>query len=331
MIMNWNILSDQINRSKSIVLSTHINPDGDGLGSELAMFYYLKSIGKKCRIINISNHSEKYNFMDRDSNIEIYKPSDHLNWIKNCDCALIFDIGNHLRLGEISKILSKSINVKKISIDHHPSNSNFFDINFLDTTAPATGYLVWKYFKYIDLDLDLKTAEPLYAALITDTGSFRYNSTNPDSHLMAKEILETGLKPYNVFSKVYEQRTISQVKLMSSVIDSLEIFEEFASIKISSKMMSDCKAKLEDVDGFTDFVRSIKGVEVSFMISELPNDKFRINFRSRGKYVINDIAQYYGGGGHEFAAGATVNGSSFNEIEFNIIKMLKEKKDFLCQ
>ena len=275
-----NILSDQINISNNIVLSTHINPDGDGLGSELAMFYYLKSIGKKCRIINISNHSEKYNFMDKDLNIEVYNPIEHSNWIENCDCALIFDIGNHSRLGDISKVLSASTKVKKISIDHHPSDSNFFDFNFLDITAPATGYLVWKYFKFIELDLDLKIAEPLYTALITDTGSFRYNSTNPDSHLMAKEILETGLKPYDIFSKVYEQRTMPQVKLMGSVIDSLEIFEEFASIKISSKMMYDCRAKLEDVDGFTDFVRSIKGVEVSFMISELPDDRFRINFRS---------------------------------------------------
>ena len=143
---------------------------------------------------------------------------------------------------------------------------------------------------------------------------------------MAKEILETGLKPYDVFSKIYEQRTISQVKLMGSVIDSLEIFDEFASIKISSKMMYDCQAKLEDVDGFTDFARSIKGVEVSFMISELSDNKFRINFRSRGKYIINDIAEHYGGGGHKFAAGATVNGSSFTEIELNILEMLKEKK-----
>ena len=331
MDINWNILSNQIIESNSIVLSTHINPDGDGLGSELAMFYYLKSIGKKCRIINISNHSDKYNFMDKDLNIEVYNPIEHSNWIKNCDCALIFDIGNHSRLGEISKILSASTNVKKISIDHHPSDGSFFDFNFLDITAPATGYLVWKYFKFIELDLDLKIAEPLYTALITDTGSFRYNSTNPDSHLMAKEILETGLKPYHIFSKVYEQRTIPQVKLMGSVINSLEMFEEFASIKISSKMMYDCKAKLEDVDGFTDFVRSIKGVEVSFMISELPGDRFRINFRSRGKYIINDIAQHYGGGGHKFAAGATVNGSSFTEIELNILKMLKEKKESLCQ
>ena len=331
MSINWNILSDQINISNSIVLSTHINPDGDGLGSELAMFYYLKSLGKKCRIINISNHTEKYNFMDKDSNIEVYDSSEHSNWIKNCDCALIFDIGNHSRLGEISNILSESKNVKKISIDHHPSVSEFFDVNFLDITAPATGFLVWKFFKSINLDLDLKIAEPLYAALITDTGSFRYNSTNPDSHLMAKEILETGLKPYDVFSKIYEQRTISQVRLMGLVIDSLEIFDEFASVKISSKMMNDCQAKLEDVDGFTDFVRSIRGVEVSFMISELSDNKFRINFRSRGKYIINDIAQHYGGVGHKFAAGATVNGSSFTEIELNILEMLKEKKESLCQ
>ena len=86
--------------------------------------------------------TEKYNFIDKDSNIEVYNPSEHSNWIKNCDCALIFDVGNHSRLGEISKILSDSRHVKKISIDHHPSDSKFFDVNFLDITAPATGFLV---------------------------------------------------------------------------------------------------------------------------------------------------------------------------------------------
>ena len=123
---------------------------------------------------------------------------------------------------------------------------------------------------------------------------------------MAKEILETGVKPYDVYSSIYEQRTIPQVKLLSAVIGSLKIVDEFASIRISLDMLKDCDATLEDVDGFTDFMRSIKGIEVSFMISQINNNKFRINFRSRGKYIINDIASHFNGGGHKLAAGATV-------------------------
>ena len=330
MNIDWNRLYQLINNNDNILLSTHINPDGDGLGSEVAMYYYLKSLGKECKIINISGLTEKYEFLNKNNIIEKFDESYHKPWISNCDCAIIFDIGNYTRLGEISNIL-RSNSVKCISIDHHPSEDDFFDFRCLDVLAPATGYLVWQYFKFIDYNLTYDIAEGLYTALITDTGSFRYNSTTSDCHIMAKEILEVGVKPYDVYSNVYEQRTISQVKLLGSVIDALKIVDEFACIKISLDMLEKCNATLEDVDGFTDFMRSIKGVEVSFMISQINNNKFRINFRSRGKYIINDIAAHFNGGGHKLAAGATVENSSFDEIENTIIGMLNKKKDQICQ
>ena len=148
---------------------------------------------------------------------------------------------------------------------------------------------------------------------------------------MAKEILEIGVKPYNVYASVYEQRTIPQVKLLSAVIESMYMKSEFLSIRISQKMLKQCDADLEDVDGFTDFARSIKGVEVSFMISEINQNKFRINFRSRGKYIINDIAQSFNGGGHKLAAGATVENTTIDKLENKIFKMLQNKKELLCQ
>ena len=326
MNIQWNKLLEIIKKSNTILLSTHINPDGDGLGSEVAIYYYLRDLGKECKIINISETSEKYDFLNKNSIIEKYNKDIHKEWISLCDCALIFDIGNYKRLGEISHIIEKN-NVYCASIDHHPSEDNFFDYRFLDVNAPATGYLVWEYFKSIKYNLSKDIADGLYTALITDTGSFRYNSTTPDCHLMAKEILEAGVKPYDVYSKVYEQRTIPQVKLLSSVINTMNIKEEFLSIKITQEMLKKCDAHLEDVDGFTDFARSIKGVEVSFMISEINSNKFRINFRSRGKYIINDIAQHFNGGGHKLAAGATVENISMEDLENKIFTMLNKKKE----
>ena len=330
MKINWNKLTKLIAGSNNILLSTHINPDGDGLGSEVAMYYYIKSLNKNCRIINISDLTDKYEFLNKNNIIEQFNNTSHESWISNCDCAIIFDIGNYTRLGQIAEILNDN-SVKSISIDHHPSDDSFFDFRCLDISAPATGYLVWQYLKIIHYDLTYDIAEGLYAALITDTGSFRYNSTTPDCHVMAKEILETGIKPYDVYSSIYEQRTLPQVKLLGAVIDSLRIVNEFAVIRITIEMLKNCDATLEDVDGFTDFMRSIKGVEVSFMISQINDNKFRINFRSRGKYIINDIAAHFNGGGHKLAAGATIENSSFDEIENIIIKMLNKKKESLCR
>ena len=330
MKIDWNNLNKLINESNNILLSTHINPDGDGLGSEVAVYHYIKSLNKNCRIINISGLIDKYEFLNKNNIIEQFNKDAHVSWISKCDCAIIFDIGDYSRLGKISKII-KDNTVKCISIDHHPSEDSFFDFRCLDISAPATGYLVWQYFKSINYELTYDIAEGLYAALITDTGSFRYNSTTPDCHVMAKEILETGVKPYDVYSSIYEQRTLPQIKLLGAVIDSLKIVDEFASIRISLDMLRNCDATLEDVDGFTDFMRSIKGIEVSFMISQINNNKFRINFRSRGKYIINDIAAHFNGGGHKLAAGAMVENSSFDEIEDTIINMLNKKKDELCR
>jgi len=326
MTIKWNKLLDLINDNDKFLLSTHINPDGDGLGSEVAVYYYLKAMGKDCRIINISKLSDKYLFLNNDNIIETYSRDSHENWISNCDCALIFDIGSFSRLGEISTIL-KDNSIYSVSIDHHPSTDNFFNHRFLDINAPATGYLVWKFFKSINYDFSFKIAEALYAALINDTGSFRYNCTTPECHTMAKEILEKGVKPYDVFANIYESRTLPQVKLLSAVISSLKIVDEFASIKITQKMLADCNAELEDVDGFTDFARSIKGVEVAFMVTEINKRKFRLNFRSRGKYIINDIAQFYNGGGHKLAAGASVDNIALEDLEKEIFNMLNKKKD----
>ena len=326
----WNNLTELINKSKNILLSTHVNPDADGLGSEVAMYYYLQSLKKHCKIINISGITEKYEFLNKNKIIEKYDQSRHDEWIKQCDCAIIFDIGDFRRLGVISDII-KMNKIYCVSIDHHPSDDAFFNYKFLDVTSPATGFMVWKYFKYIKLKaISINIAEALYAALITDTGSFRYNSTTPQTHVMAKELLETGLKPYDIYAKIYEQRSLSQMKLLGEAINSLRIVDEFASLIITQKMINRVNATLEDIDGFTDFMRSIKGVEVAFMISEINSHKYRINFRSRGKYIINDIAQYFNGGGHELAAGAMVDDIDLKSLEDKILNMLKNKKDNLC-
>tara|TARA_B110000263_G_C15284924_1_gene500260 strand:- start:230 stop:1228 length:999 start_codon:yes stop_codon:yes gene_type:complete len=326
MEINWNKLSEIVGKSNKIVLSTHINPDGDGLGSEVAIYYYLKSLGKDCRIINISELSEKYYFLNKNNIIETYEHKIHEKWISECDLAMIFDIGSYTRLGEIATVI-KNNKIFNVSIDHHPSDDTFFSDRFLDVAAPATGFLVWKYFKSIKFDLSKDVSEALYAALINDTGSFRYNSTTPECHVMAKEILEAGVKPYDVFANIYESRTLPQVRLLSAVINSLNIVDEFASIKITQNMLTECDASLEDVDGFTDFARSIKGVEVAFMLSEVSKNKFRINFRSRGKYIINDIAQSFNGGGHKLAAGATVDNITLEDLENKIFNILNKKRN----
>jgi len=325
--MNWQALNNIIHKSNNIVLSTHVNPDGDGLGSELGLYYYLTHIGKKCKIINTSQLPKHYAFLDPDDKIEQYSNELHSEIFENCDMLIALDIGDYRRMNDIVMQINDN-NIYTVSIDHHPENEIFFDMSLVDVKAPATGYLVWEFLNYNNFtDLPLEAANGLYCALITDTGSFKYNSTTPNCHKMAAHLLECGVKPYDIYDLVYERRELSQINLLSYVINNIKFYSdgEFAGYVITNDSIKSNNAKYQDVEGFTDFVRSIKGVQVAFMILEQKND-IRINFRSRGKYIINDIAKHFGGGGHELAAGATINNQSIDEINDKIIKLLLRKK-----
>lgn len=325
---DWRKLDSIIIESNSILLSTHVNSDGDGLGSEIAMYYYLKSLGKDCRIINPSPFTEMYRIINPDDIVESYS-KDKDDWILNIDLAIIFDIGDHNRLNEIYPLIKDN---KICVIDHHPKRDDLkVALPIIDINAPASGYMLWKFFEYLNMtqknNLDIKIANSLYAALISDTGSFRYGSTHPDCHIMAANLLSTGVHPYDVYRSIYEQRPLPQVYLMAEVIKNLK-FDDSKKIAwyiVNQEMLSSVGAKPDDIEGFTDFVRSIEGVEIACMIEEIDSNTFRINFRSSGNYIINDIAKSIGGGGHYYAAGARVQDISINEIEELILNKLKDK------
>ncbi len=323
---DWQILSDKIKNSNNVLLSTHMNPDCDGLGSEVAFYYYLLSIGKQVKIINITSMNKNYEFLNNNSIIETYSDSVHNKWIESVDLAIIFDIGHYKRLGEIANQINKN-NIYSVSIDHHLSHDIFFDVSIVDIEAAATGLLVWKYFKYMKVDkISLNIANGLYAALISDTGSFRYNSTTPDCHEMAEDLLKAGVLPYDVYSSIYEQREIKQVKLFSYLIDNINLYNDmFICSKINLQTLNKFNCTIQDIDGFSDYLRGIKGVEVAFVISEITDSVFKISFRSRGKYIINDVAEDCGGGGHKLAAGATIKDKNMEEIEQFIIEKLNKK------
>tara|TARA_Y100000996_G_scaffold394401_1_gene358723 strand:+ start:1933 stop:2937 length:1005 start_codon:yes stop_codon:yes gene_type:complete len=324
----WKELDSIIAESDSILLSTHVNSDGDGLGSEIAMYYYLKDLGKECRIINPSPFSEMYRVINPDDIVESY--SENLkDWIGEIDLAIIFDIGDHDRLNEIYPLIK---NKKLCVIDHHPKKDSLkVDLPIIDANAPASAYMLWKFFEYLNktqlANLDIKIANALYAALISDTGSFRYGSTHPDCHIMAANLLSTGVEPYEIYKSIYEQRPIPQVYLLGEVIKSLKFDcdNQLAWYIVTQDMIESVGAKADDIDGFTDFIRAIKGVEIACMIEEVGLDAFRINFRSSGEYIVNDIAKSFGGGGHYYAAGARVEGMSLSELENMILSKLKDK------
>ena len=332
---NFNSLCDSlvslIEGSSRILLTTHYNPDGDGLGASQAFFHYLNDIGKDVRIIVDSTVSHPYDTLDITSDVEVYNTDSDAPWCVDVDLVIVFDIGDLKRIGRVYDVVSRE-SVKTVSIDHHPPrNNDLVDLDIIYHEAPATGYIVWKYLNSIsiyDQGYPVKIADPLYMSLVTDTGSFKYSNTTSDAHIMAADLIDSGVKGYEIQRSIYEQQKLVSIILLANVVQRLKHSENMKAVWtiITQSMLNEIGATQNDIDGVTEYIRSIKDVEISFMILELSDGSFRINFRSSGNYSVNDIAEIFKGGGHKFAAGARLDDSyDISRIESIIIEKINEK------
>ena len=324
-MLDWKSLHKTIDDVDKILLSTHENPDGDGLGSAYAMYHHLKGLSKDCRLIHISDLPFEYNFLNTNGIIETYDPELHKNWIATCDLALIFDVGDYRRLRAIGdELTSNGIHV--VNIDHHPDLSDGrFAENYINVEAAATGEMVYDFLTAGDVVLTKDIAEGIYIGVMTDTGSFCYSNTNERCHSIAIDCMKAGVNTSEIYQAVYENRSPSQVALLAEILNNLnyDMNGELAWFTIEQSMMNQAYAEKKDIDGFTDFVRTIRGVEVAIMVFENGDGSCRINFRSKGKYIINGIAKSMGGGGHPLAAGAVVKGPKEEVLK----KLLEETKE----
>lgn len=325
-MINWKHINNYIKEADTILLTMHENPDGDGLGSATAMYYYLKEIKKDCRILNVSLVPLEYDFLNKDDIIETYDPDVHNSWISTVDLAIIFDVGDYKRIREL-KTQIKDNKIKTLNIDHHPHPKEHpFTYNVVDLNAASTGDMVYDYIKSVRKGKISKLmAKGIYTAVMTDTGCFRYSNTNTHCHNIAIECIEVGIDTTNIYQIIYESSSQSRIALLGNILQNIhyELDGEFAWFIIDQKLLSNVKASKADVEGFSDFVRTIRGVEVSMMVMEYEDQNCRLNFRSTGKYTINGVAIELGGGGHKFASGAIVNDPLDSVVKNAVEKMKK--------
>ncbi len=308
MSIDWQPVREYIQSADRLVLTTHVSPDGDGIGSEIALYYFLKQMDKTIHIVNPSVTSREYQFLDPNGVIRVYDRERHLHLLQNADLFMILDIGSFTRLRELGKDIHASKGTT-LCIDHHPHTEHGFDHEIIDEEAAATGMMIYELIKSMDRSaIDFNIAQALYCALMTDTGSFRFNNTTPETHQVAKELLEYGVKPYVVYRNVYESYSLERMKLLGKIIENLQFTEDrhIAYFPVTLKMQQEVGAEPEDIEGFSDFIRSLGDIEIAVMFHEVSPKKTRVNFRSKGKVVINTVAKKFDGGGHKFAAGAII-------------------------
>lgn len=287
--------------SQRVVLTTHINADGDGAGSEAAMSHYLRRRGIGCSIVNPTPFPDLFRFMVGRTPIHTVTDAAGRQAIEEADLIVVLDTGEPDRLGRVAPLLPGK---KVVVIDHHPPNANLGDPAIRDPSACATGELV---FDLIDEDggLTLEEAIGIYVAIVTDTGSFRYANTTARTHEIAGKLLERGVDPEAVYRSVYAQARPERLHLLQRALARLVIDEDvpLAWVALTEHDMVDTKATSEDLEGIVEFPRQVRGVEVAAFFRALSSNQTKVSLRSNGDFDVAAVAREHGGGGHVKAAG----------------------------
>ena len=309
---------DVVLQHQRFLITTHINPDGDGIGSELALARFLQDMGKEVTVVNATPTPRKYRFLDNSSAIRIFDDHGHL---PEADAVFILDISRWERLGNMAQLIRTHPGIK-ICIDHHPVHGNFADINLICEDACASGELVLRLINSMGYSVTAQIAEPLYASILTDTGAFRFPNTSSQTHAAAAQLLSTGIRSELIYDQIYERCSPERVKLLGLALLDLEYLYSgrLAWMTITQSMLEQTGVEVEEVEGFVDIARGIRCVEASLLFIELPESRVKISLRSRGNVDVNCFASRFGGGGHRHAAGVLMQGALRDIID----KVLKQ-------
>ncbi len=319
-----NLITEIINEIKSnndFIITTHVNPDGDAIGSELALARYIQSLGKNVTIINHSPTPDYLMFMlNSKDNILEFNVIQDAEIILNTDVIFTLDLSQLSRTKSLEDFIRKS-NATKICIDHHPAPEDYAKPSLVETLSSSTGELVYRLIKQSGKEINLDIALPLYVAIMTDTGSFKYERTTAELHRIIAELLDAGVVPIKVHQEIYDQGSANRFQLLGRAFNSLVISGDgkLAYMKISLKDLEETNSKEEDVEGFVSYTLSIKGVEVGLFFFEL-NNGFKISLRSATHVPVNKLAAEFNGGGHFFAAGARLENKNMEETIPEVIE-----------
>ena len=326
----WDKLKKVIDENGTFTITTHVNADGDAIGSELAVYNYLAERGKKVRILNNDPMPSAFHFLVESTDLfEEFEDGDagQRDWILNSDVIFIMDISNSDRLSRMKPVITESKSFK-VCIDHHEGNNFFADLNIISVTACATAEIVYDAFIYLGGTIDRQTATALYIAILTDTGSFSHSNTVDRAHLIAADLIKLGIEPDEIYRNVYENGTWERMELFTMTLSSLkkECNGKIAWMKITEEMVAKSGAKREELEGFVDFPMSVSMVELSILFLEVRGKGTKISLRSKNNIDVYAFAHRFRGGGHKHAAGIRL--VDF-EIDESIDLILEEAKKLL--
>ncbi|WP_408954503.1 DHH family phosphoesterase [Natroniella sp. ANB-PHB2] len=310
---------NSIKGAENILLTGHISPDGDNLGSMLALKLMIEQLGKKATIIIDDSISDCFSFLPDIEEIQQYEEG----LTVDADLTIVVDSSNLERIARVKELVAEQ---KIINIDHHEDNNLFGDYNLVADVAATVEliYAIQEEMKEIELTSEIATA--LTTGLITDTGSFRYSNTTSTTHQIMAELLNYDVDPSLIAKHVLETNSYHNLILRGKTLQNLQVDStgKIAWLKVSQEMLEEVGADLEDTEGLVNYPRTLKGAEVGVLFKEVEEQEIRVGLRSNNYLKVNQVAALFGGGGHSRAAGCTIN-LGLEDAEKKVIKALKEQ------
>lgn len=307
MTTNKDVLSqikEAIGRSRTFFIAGHIKPDGDTIGTALALSSLLKRLGKKPEVYSREPIPSYFSFLNGIKQIKVTEKT-----CREFDCAIILECANTERMGDIISLEQATF---VINIDHHAHFNNFGHINYVDPSASSSAQQVFNLFNFLGKGITKDEAEALYVGLVTDTGKFQQTNTSEEAFRMAAELVKAGVRPPLIYEKIYASMTYSSLKLLGMALNTLDLSPggQIASIEIKESMYQKTHSNVTETENIINHTMMIPGVSVGVLLRETETPGIiKISLRSRSGYDVNKVAQHFGGGGHRNAAGCSVKGT----------------------
>lgn len=309
-----------ISAHQSFVLMSHVRPDGDAIGSEIALGFSLMALGKTVFIINEDGVPESLEFLKGSEKVTT-PPKDPFE----VEVAIALDTAAKPRLGDGSLHAASKAKIW-LNIDHHISNPGYGDINLIDARKPATGQIVYEMINALGYPIPDETRDAVYVAVSTDTGSFQYGSTTAATYELGADLIRRGLNVGKINADTYDNHPYRRLELMRALLNTLQISEDgqLACWELLDKTRIDLNLQPDDSEGLIDMIRSVKGVRVAAFFEELQDGKIRVSMRSKDAGInVCDVASEFGGGGHALAAGIRMAGP-LSEAKPKVLLALKQ-------
>lgn len=298
---------DRLRGGRRVVLTTHLNADGDGVGCEVALQSWLRRLGTHAHIVNPTPFPEAFRFLlpDEDGVLEA-STSEAREACREADLAVVLDTGEVPRLGRVRPMIR---DLDTIVVDHHPPGDDpIAGISVRDAGACATGELIYDLIGAAEGPWTDTAVRGLYVAILTDTGSFRFSNAGPRAHRVAAELIARGVDPEEMYRRVYGSRSMPALRLLREALATLDVDDEglVAWMVVPRESYREVGAAPEDLEGFVDYPRSVEGVELGLLFRRTGSGDTKISFRANRDVDVNALARRFGGGGHTKAAGALV-------------------------